>query len=186
MYNLLEFFKLRTLVILQENLSRRKWFYTPKKLDTLWYLSIFIIRIYVYDMFNHASVYRTWCRSPWIYWFSNCTICKVPFKVYINMYWFASFDSPSLSTPLCVIDMAWDPELHTFFGRPTVMTIFSPSLLSIFCTAAVQLRPTLAPIVKILQLKFFQILSVICLRENWSCRYWILSDVNVAISEVYI
>ena len=28
------------------------------------------------------------------------------FKVYINMYWFASFDSPSLSTPLCVIDMA--------------------------------------------------------------------------------
>ena len=27
-------------------------------------------------------------------------------KVYINMYWFASFDSPSLSTPLCVIDMA--------------------------------------------------------------------------------
>ena len=27
------------------------------------------------------------------------------FKVYINMYWFASFDSPSLSIPLCVIDM---------------------------------------------------------------------------------
>ena len=38
---------------------------------------------------------------------SYSTIYNVrSFKVYINMYWFASFDSPSLSTPLCVIDMA--------------------------------------------------------------------------------
>ena len=38
---------------------------------------------------------------------SYSTIYNVrSFKVYINMYWFASFDSPSLSIPLCVIDMA--------------------------------------------------------------------------------
>ena len=140
MYNLLEFFKLRTLVILQENLSRRKWFYTPKKLDTLWYLSIFIIRIYVYDMFNHASVYRTWCRSPWIYWFSNCTICKVPFKVFINFYWFASLDSPSLSIPLCVIDMAWDPELHTFFWPADCNDDIQPVIIVhiLYCSCSAQ------------------------------------------------
>ena len=35
---------------------------------------------------------------------SYSTIYNVrSFKVYINMYWFASFDSPSLSTPLFVI-----------------------------------------------------------------------------------
>ena len=35
---------------------------------------------------------------------SYSTIYNVrSFKVYINMYWFASFDSPSLSTPLFVL-----------------------------------------------------------------------------------
>ena len=66
MYNLLEFFKLRTLVILQETYQEESDFIHRRNLilyDTLVYLLFVFItqppEYYVYDMFNHASVYRT-------------------------------------------------------------------------------------------------------------------------------
>ena len=41
--------------------------------------------------------------------------------------------SQALTAPVLALHssccLAWDPELHTFFGRRTAMTIFNPSLL---------------------------------------------------------
>ena len=72
---------------------------------------------------------------------SYSTIYNVmSFKVYINMYWFASFDSPSLSIPLSVIDMAWDPELHTFFWPADCNDDIQPVIIVhiLYCSCSAQ------------------------------------------------
>ena len=57
--------------------------------DTIVFIQYFMHDIFIHSMnllISYSTIYNV--RS---------------FKVYINMYWFASFDSPSLSTPLFVL-----------------------------------------------------------------------------------
>ena len=112
---------------------------------------------------------------------SYSTIYNVrSFKVYINMYWFASFDSPSLSTPLFVLFGLRSWASHLLWPADCNDDI-QPVIIIKFSTAAVQLRPTLAPIVNVPQLKFCQ---TFCDLTWWKLQaagffyFWVIMDVK--------
>ena len=112
---------------------------------------------------------------------SYSTIYNVrSFKVYINMYWFASFDSPSLSTPLFVLFGLRSWASHLLWPADCNDDI-QPVIIIKFSTAAVQLRPTLAPIVNVPQLKFCQTFLWFDMVKATSCRIfllWVIMDVK--------